>query len=748
MRTFGRRDTLRHLVWTTLAACAPGRRALVAAPDSQSSPGVTLVRNGRATSAIFVPASVMASQTVKTSTAAATEAEDQRRRLRDSVLDLACAFEKISGAGVEIVTGVPATGDTRVPIWVGDLALRTFGGPGIRAPFKQGFRLVVSAKGVGLLGESDLATSYAIYELLFRLGCRWFMPSEMGEVLPSRTTIVLPEVDFSSAPSTTYRGVWYADDAYRRRNRHGGFPLAIAQVLETYVSQEDRARHPEWVARIGGRPDPARLRWSPPGLASRIADELLARFEKNPERSYSLSPADGFEFDSSTDESALDGGDLDPTVQRVSLTDRLLVLCNRIAARVTARAPDVLLGMLAYAQYTRAPVRETVHPSIVPSIAPILYSRFHPMRDDAVPDNRALRDLVVGWGKAARQTSFYAYGYNLAEPTAPQPMLAKWAFDVPFVLANGCKFWQPETLPNYETHMQALYMANRLAWNANERALDVIEEIHRLFYGHAAGPMAAYWSFVDDVWVKTPEYAGCAFTYLRRWTPERLKRARTLLNEGREACVTPMEARRVQLAVDSLELFELFMKMRRDLAEGRFHDLGHDASAWRRRVLELADRYREQQCFSATYWARETVGGLFFRQFFQRTYEDAASIAADFDVLTPSPLRQFPLAAGPRPGGRTPRLGEERLRRSHVEDDRRVRGDLVDPWPPRLLPVDVVPGRGHRSGPADRGETRHVPVARGDGREREAVRQWPAGSVRRRARPEARVRGILCARFV
>ena len=47
------------------------------------------------------------------------------------------------------------------------------------------------------------------------------------------------------------------------------------------------------------------------------------------------------------------------------------------------------------------------------------------------------------------------------------------------------------------------------------------------------------------------------------------------------------------------------------------------------------------RCFSATYWARETVGGLFFRQFFQRTYEDAASIAADFDVLTPSPLRQF-----------------------------------------------------------------------------------------------------------
>ncbi len=44
--------------------------------------------------------------------------------------------------------------------------------------------------------------------------------------------------------------------------------------------------------------------------------------------------------------------------QRVSITDRLLCFRNRIAARVTAKAPDLLFGMAAYIQYTRAPVRE------------------------------------------------------------------------------------------------------------------------------------------------------------------------------------------------------------------------------------------------------------------------------------------------------------------------------------------------------------------------------------------------------
>ena len=37
---------------------------------------------------------------------------------------------------------------------------------------------VAGKKGVGLYGESEYGTSYAIYELLHRLGCRWIMPTD------------------------------------------------------------------------------------------------------------------------------------------------------------------------------------------------------------------------------------------------------------------------------------------------------------------------------------------------------------------------------------------------------------------------------------------------------------------------------------------------------------------------------------------------------------------------------------------
>ena len=64
-------------------------------------------------------------------------------------------------------------------------------------PYQQGFRFVVAKNRVALWGESDLASSYAIYELLDRLGCRWFMPGELGEVIPRHPMVALAEEDSS-----------------------------------------------------------------------------------------------------------------------------------------------------------------------------------------------------------------------------------------------------------------------------------------------------------------------------------------------------------------------------------------------------------------------------------------------------------------------------------------------------------------------------------------------------------------------
>lgn len=602
---------------------------------------VVVVREGKSTAAIHVAAAVMdKDKPANAIKPAEREAEVQRQRLRESVKDLAHYLEKISGGKVEIVPHPPVKDDPRVHIYVGGLAQDVFGPVGKQAPFKQGFRMVVSDKGIGLYGESDLASSYAIYELLDRLGCRWYMPSEMGEVIPKQGTIALKEIDFKSAPGTIYRGVWYADDAYRRRNRHGGLLLNAGHALEMYITKEERAKHPEWVAEIGGKPHPVRLKWSNAKLAEALGDKILATHATNPATSYSLSPDDGADFDESKEDKALDAGDFDTTCQMTSITDRFLVLCNRVAERVTAKQPDVLFGVLAYVQYTRPPKREKVHPSVVPQIAPITYSRAHPMTDDRVPGNKDLRYIIEGWGKAAKMISVYFYAWFLAEPVAPNPMLTKWGTDVPIVLRNNCQFWQPETISNFETSMHALYLGCRLAWDPQLKPDDVIAEINTRFYGNAAKEMTAYWKFIDDVWVQTPEYSGCGFAYLRRWTPERMQQARKLMEAALAACKEPIERQRVELANDSLKLFELFMKLRNDQAEGRFDSLASEAADWRKQVVALGEKYKDQYTFTRVPWTPHTVNGAYFGQFYQQTYDDATRVAKNFTIVG-KPIRNF-----------------------------------------------------------------------------------------------------------
>ena len=610
---------------------------------------ITLIRDGKARAVICVPERAMAPDDPRIRVAPprlpAVVPEYQRRRLRESVRDLVRCLGEMSGAGVEIIAGKKAPSDDRTPIMIGELAQEVFGPPKKNYPYKQGFRVVVSPSGVGLLGESDLAASYAIYEVLDRLGCRWFMPTELGEVIPEAKTVSLPVMDFSSTPGTIYRGIWQCDEDYKRRNRMGGMVLHASHALGSYLKAKDLEKHADWRAVVNGKPSPVRLKWSRPEVAEAIAGKITDYANRTGRKTASLSPEDGFGFDESEDPK-IDADDFDPVSGSISITDRLMVLGNRVANRVTRDYPDLLFGMIAYINYTRAPVREKVHPNIVPVIAPITYSRVHPVTDDRDPNNRALREAIIGWGKAAKMTGLYWFAWNLAEMTAPHPMITKWSVDIPFMLRNGCRFFQPETTANFETTLHALYLGPKLAWNPSLKPEDIVKDLNGKFYGEAAAEMAAYWEFVDRVWVDTPEFSGAGFGHARRFTHERMKKMRELLNAAKRAARAARIKERIQMADQSLILFERYMKMRWDLNEGRWTKLDADAERWISRTHAMAERYRSQFAFSTRQYGGTGLWGSNdgvdnFVSLTKATYDDAARLAKHFRILSPKPLREW-----------------------------------------------------------------------------------------------------------
>jgi hypothetical protein len=613
---------------------------------------VFLVQDGAAKAAIYASPEVMAADQPADPNVQnpAYFNEMDRRKLRESVKDLALYLEKISGAKVEVFPRAPQDGDKLLPILVGDLATKVFGEPGKKNSFKQGWRMVVTNKGIGLLGQSSEAASYAVYELLERLGCRWYMPSDMGECIPQMKTISFPALDVSGLPGTDSRWIWYADDAFRRRTRHGGYNFNGGHALEineNYVTNAQLKEHPDWVGEKDGKKLPNRFCWANPGLRDAVAAGVIARLDKSYVPAISIGPEDGCDFCECPKCKALDAGDMDSSMGCVSITDRYMNFCNAIAEKVCKKYPDVILCYLAYVQYTRPPVREKLHPNLAPVIAPITYCRAHTMTDPKCPSRQTLRPIVEGWGKAAGRVAYYNYMFHLAEVSVPYPMMTQMSTELPILFANNVKHWSPENMPTFDSNLPGLNLTIRMAWNTQAKPAEILDEFFKRFYGAAEVPMRRYWQTIDDAWIQNPEHGGCLFGYGKRFTPEVLQKAREAITAGYAACKTPVEKERVKICDESLKQFELFMKLRRDLYEGRIENLKKDSDAWFAHQVELGAQYAPQYAFESVGWTPKTpegkditISGHYYNIFCRPSYDDAGRITQNFKVIS-KPMRSW-----------------------------------------------------------------------------------------------------------
>src|SRR6185295_2149133 len=204
----------------------------------------------------------------------------------------------------------------------------------------------------------------------------------------------------------------------------------------------------------------------------------------------------------------------------------------------------------------------------VPVIAPITYCRPHPWSDDGCPGAKDLRANIIGWSERAEQLAFRGYAYNLAEPGAPNPMLRKWSWDLPFLFQHKVRYFQPETLPNFETSLPTLWLNVRLSWNAKQAPDAVLRELFDGFYGHASQQARAYVDLIDHAWSDTAEYSGAGLGYERRFPLPLLEQARKLLDQTKAACQTEAERARVAMLDESLTQFELYMQMARNFRQG------------------------------------------------------------------------------------------------------------------------------------------------------------------------------------
>jgi hypothetical protein len=571
---------------------------------------VRLAEKGQAQCVIVVPAGWTNESAIPEGLPrqAVTLLKERHTVYRESVKDLALYLGRMSGAKIEIVEGL-ASGEKRVPVYIGSEAQKLFGPVGKTKAGMFAFRVVAGKKGVGLYGESEYGTSYAIYELLHRMGCRWFMPTELGECIPSLATLTVPESDEALAPATEERGMWQGGADFLRRNRMGRDTGSIAWLaigdgsLERFFTAQDLEAHPEWRAlQADGKPHPHALRLTHPGVAEFVANKILAQLETvyEPIRKAGLRPGYGLtpgDFQVPTEDPYERPYDPEPRVWepaagRWSVTDRCMVLHNRVAEKVRAKYPDVAFGDGAYVNKSLPPAKQPVPKDFHITICPIDFNRHHPMTWTNHPNEYWLRDLVQGWGKTGARINAYWYGINLAEISAPCPFITKWGTDVSILLANNLSGWTPETMNGWDSMMPGYVLVSRIAFYPQEKPDAILQDLWTKFYGAAAEPMARYWTGIDEAYIEAREYAGSPYGYLKIFTPAVMATARTNLNDALARCRTIAEHRRVKLIDESFGLFELFMKMRTDWAAANLRTLEADYEVWRAGIKDMQRRYQ------------------------------------------------------------------------------------------------------------------------------------------------------------
>lgn len=142
--------------------------------------------------------------------------------------DLAEHLEKMSGAKLEtatvdarevgdFITKCKAVG--RVPVFLGRNVRERLPLPATAV--RGAFALHVTADAVMLAGVEE-GTHFGAPELLEQLGCRWFMPGDLGTVIPRLKTVDVRTQQTAQAPSFPSRWFQMPDKDWQARVRCGG----------------------------------------------------------------------------------------------------------------------------------------------------------------------------------------------------------------------------------------------------------------------------------------------------------------------------------------------------------------------------------------------------------------------------------------------------------------------------------------------------------------------------------------------
>ena len=432
------------------------------------------------------------------------------------------------------------------------------------------------------LGGSPRGTLYAVYDLLERLGVRWWTP--WAEDVPVVHSLAVGPLDVTVRPPLVYRAIWYrnamdADWQARMRldagtmgpvllrQRHGGMErFAGDYACHTYQSlvppDEFFDTHPEYFSEVTGRRlrHQSQLCCTNPQVADIAAERAAVWLRNTPgARIVSVTQNDHGNWCTCANCAAI--------IEREgSPTGPALHLANEVARRLEKEFPDAWIDTFAYAYTWKPPAHMTAHPNVLVRIAPIGNCVGHSI--PACPVNRYCFESVKEWSKVARQLFVWHYVTDFFHYMTPFPNLPPLADDLRFYVENGVKgiFLQGDgtSLGGDMSELKA-YLMSRLLWDPTLNAAAIRKEFLNGYY-RAAGPAVEEYVSIFEKTFARKRNKEHLHLYRSLWENEAgylerpvLSRARGVLADARKQAQDDPTAQerldRIEMGLNYTELF-------------------------------------------------------------------------------------------------------------------------------------------------------------------------------------------------
>jgi hypothetical protein len=385
--------------------------------------------------------------------------------------------------------------------------------------YKHRTKITLDGETLEVWGLDERGSFNAVSGFLQKLGARWYLPGELGEVLPAMKTIELPKLDETVKPDIALRqfnfrfatcgpdsALWVMRLGIRNDER-----LQIAHGMANMTNRQAVFdAHPDWFAIYGGKPDfkpsdtKCQLCYSNDELFRETVHYARALLDTFHLESVSIMPPDGYTSICQCEK--CNGKDSPERNERGLLSDYVWDFVNRVAKEVGKTHPNAKVLNCAYGVYTLPPLKiDKLEPNVLVGIV----GGRRPMNKagNKAEGEAAPEALRAAWAKKTDNPIINFENYPFTDRGWYLPAFAAQSMGDTVIATKGMSQGEDIWLTVRNDFDKVgtgfnhflVYFTARAYWPGYEPAA-ALREYCRLFYGPAEQEMHTFFTHCEANW--------------------------------------------------------------------------------------------------------------------------------------------------------------------------------------------------------------------------------------------------------